>query len=119
MTQYAVFLHEDPETFRKFTPSEMQAIIQRYTAWGDRLRASGRYVSGKKLADDGGKSVRLEKGRMTVSDGPYAETKDIVGGLFVFTADSYEDALSVISDCPHLEYGRIELRAIEIDGDAS
>lgn len=114
MAEFLVLLHETPSTFSTLSASEMQAIVERYSAWTRGLAEKGRLVAGKKLTDDGGRHLRRERGAMVASDGPYAETKDVVGGLFIITAESYEDAATVLQDCPHFEYGWIEVRAVDV-----
>ncbi len=113
MAEYLVLLHEDPARTRDFSPTQMQALIQRYGDWIDGLRAQGLVTVGKKLKDEGGRHLRGEKGRMVVSDGPYAEGKDVISGLFIITADSYEQAQALLAPGPHLEFGWIELRQID------
>ncbi|GFE78822.1 hypothetical protein GCM10011487_08220 [Steroidobacter agaridevorans] len=113
MAEYLVLLHEDPAATRTLSPTQMQALIQRYTDWIDGLRADGFVTVGKKLKDEGGRHLHSEKGRMVVSEGPYAEGKDIISGLFVVTADSYEQAQARLGSGPHLEFGWIELREID------
>ena len=113
MAEYLVLLHEDPARTRKFSPTEMQALIQRYTDWIGGLREQGVVTVGKKLKDEGGRHLRGEKGKMVVSDGPYAEGKDVISGLFVVTADSYQQAQALLAPGPHLEFGWIELREID------
>lgn len=114
MAEYLVLLHEDPALTRKLSPTEMQALIERYSAWIDGLRAQGLVTVGKKLKDEGGRHLRGEKGKMVVSDGPYAEGKDVISGLFIVTADSYEQAQALLAPGPHLEFGWIELREIDV-----
>jgi hypothetical protein len=46
-------------------------------------------------------------------DGPYAEAKEVVGGYFIVEADGYDDAVALCRDCPHLAYGRIEVRQLD------
>ncbi|MDY6946964.1 MAG: YciI family protein [Pseudomonadota bacterium] len=116
MAEYLVLLHEDPARMRHFSPTEMQALIQRYTDWIDGLREQGLVTVGKKLTDDGGRHLRGEKGKMVVSDGPYAEGKDVISGLFIVTADSYQHAQALLAPGPHLEFGWIELRQIDVVG---
>ena len=116
MAEYLVLLHEDPAVTRKLSPTQMQALIQRYSAWVGGLRAQGLVTVGKKLKDEGGRHLRAERGGMVVSDGPYAEAKDVIGGLFIITADSYEHAQALLASGPHLEIGWIELREIDVVG---
>ncbi len=112
MAEYLVLLHDDVARSRKFSPTEMQALIQRYQAWIGGLRDQGLVSVGKKLKDDGGRHLRGEKGKMVVSEGPYAEGKDVIGGVFVLKADSYEHAQALLAPGPHLEIGWIELREV-------
>jgi hypothetical protein len=113
MSEFLVLLREDPAIFAKLSPTEMQQIIERYSAWFDKLAASGRLQLGKKLKDEGGVHLRSKGGAAVASDGPYAEAKDVVSGVFVFRAESYAEAQSVLADCPHYQYGWMELRAID------
>lgn len=113
MAEYLVLLHEDPARTRNFSPTEMQALIQRYSEWIGGLRTQGVVTVGKKLKDEGGRHLRGEKGKMVVSEGPYAEGKDVISGLFVVTADSYEKAQALVAPGPHIEFGWIELREID------
>lgn len=113
MAEYLVLLHEDPAVTRKLSPTDMQALIKRYSEWVGGLRADGFVSVGKKLKDEGGRHLRSEKGKMVVSDGPYAEGKDIISGLFVVTADSYEQVQARLASGPHLEFGWIEVREID------
>lgn len=116
MAEYLVLLHEDPALTRKLSPTEMQALIKRYSEWIGGLRAQGSVSIGKKLKDEGGRHLRGEKGKMVVSEGPYAEGKDVISGLFIVTADSYEQAQALLTPGPHLEFGWIELREIDVVG---
>jgi len=51
--------------------------------------------------------------KLIVTDGPYAETREILGGYFAFDADSFEQVVELASDCPHLQFGTIEIREVE------
>lgn len=115
MAEYLVLLHEDPALSHKFSsPTEMQALIQRYREWIDGLRDQGLIAAAKKLKDDGGRHLRGDKGKMVVSDGPYTEGKDIISGLLVVKADSYEQAQALVASGPHLQFGWVELREVHV-----
>jgi hypothetical protein len=113
MSEFVLLLHENPSAFKDMSATQMQDIVQRYGAWAATLAARNALVAGKKLRDEGG--LRLQRGRdgIVASDGPYAEAKDIVGGFFIVSADSYAEARKLVADCPHLDYGWIELREID------
>jgi hypothetical protein len=92
----------------------MMAMTKGYMGWADRMRAEGRLKGGDKLTDDAGKVMRPGDGRVTVTDGPYAESKEILAGYFMITAKDYDDACRVAESCPHLGYGgRIEVRQVD------
>lgn len=114
MDSYLLLLREDPSQYAALSPAEMGAIIEQYRAWSQKLAAQGRLVGGHKLADEGGKRLRAGAGGPIVTDGPYIESKDVIGGTFIVRAESYEDAVKLVAECPHLRGGNvIELRRIE------
>jgi hypothetical protein len=118
MSRFVVLLRDDPSGFASLSPEEMQAVIEKYIAWSERLRSSGRLVLGEKLVDGAGRVTRGAVGAPVVSDGPYAESREIVGGLYIINAASYAEAEALLADCPHLMFGSIEIREIQDLGDA-
>jgi len=114
MPKYMLLLHDDPSGFMSLSPEEMQKAIEKYIAWGDRLRAEGVILDGNKLTDQPGKVVRRTGGQARATDGPHTESKEVLGGYYVIEAASYDEAVTRASGCPHLEFGSIEIREIEI-----
>jgi hypothetical protein len=113
MPQYLLLLHEDPSQYAEVSPAEMQAIIEKYNAWAGKLAQQGRLRGGEKLQEGTGKTVRKSGGKLAVTDGPYTEGREVVGGYFLVEADNYEQALELANDCPHVENGVVEVREIE------
>jgi len=114
MPQFMLLLHEDPAGTRGMSPEEMQQVIEQYTTWSRRLAEAGRLVRGVKLREEGGRHVRpAGGGRVAVTDGPYAEGKEIVAGYFVVEAPDYDAAGELARGCPHLAYGWVEVREVE------
>jgi hypothetical protein len=116
VAKFMLILHQTPGRWQQMSPEEMQRTVQKYQAWVARFRSGGRHVSSEKLGEEGGKLLRLQAGRLSVMDGPYTEAKEVVGGYFVFRADSYEEAVEMIRDCPFLEDGTIALRQTDPRG---
>ncbi|HEX2268002.1 MAG TPA: YciI family protein [Pyrinomonadaceae bacterium] len=114
MPNYLLFLYSAPDVFDETSPDEMQAIIQKYRDWRQRLQKNGVIVGGKKLQDGAGRIMRRTGGEMSVVDGPYTESKEIIGGVFEIQAENYEQAVETARDCPHLEYGTIEIREVDM-----
>src|ERR671926_834056 len=90
------------------SPSVLQAHLEKWYAWSDELARQGRRNVGTPL-DSPGKSVRGRE--RVVSDGPYAESKDLVTGAMIIDADSLDDAVEVARQCPTFEFGgSVEVR---------
>lgn len=95
------------------TPAEIEACIGRYLAWSEKVAQQGKMVGGEKLKDGEGRVVRAERGSVRVTDGPHSESKEVIGGYWLLDVDSYDEGVKLIEDHPHLEFGSLELRAIE------
>jgi len=120
MSQYLLILHDTPASFGNVSVDEMNAIIGEYMSWKEKITSEGRYVGSNKLADEGGRRLVSVDGTVRVSDGPYAEAKEVIGGYFLIRAASYDEAVEVARTCPHLRYGgSIEIRAIDEMRDAA
>lgn len=98
---------------RSGNPDLRPQMLERYMAWLQELRDSGRFVASAKLHDQTGRRLTIRGGE--VIDGPFVESKDAVGGVFVIAAASLEEATEVARGCPVLELqrGYVEVRAIE------
>ncbi len=113
MANFMLLLHDRDGQFDNTSDAEMMAIIKEYSAWSQKMRAAGRLVGGEKLTDEPGRNMRKDKGKLLVTDGPFAETKELLGGYFAIAAGDYAEACKLAEDCPHLKYGgRIEVRQI-------
>jgi hypothetical protein len=114
MPNYMLLLHSDTTRPRPSSPDEFAAMMKAYMSWTDKIRREGHHKDGQKLANNAGKIMRVQNGRVTITDGPYAESKEIVGGYYVISAKDYNEACHIAEGSPHLGYGgRIEVREIE------
>ncbi|WP_228555004.1 YciI family protein [Catenulispora pinisilvae] len=95
---------------RDLSPSELQAHVEKWYRWSDELARQGRGGRGAAL-DNPGATVR---GHDLVTDGPYAESKDLVTGSMIIEADSLDDAVDVARTCPTYEFGgSVEVRPVQ------
>jgi len=93
------------------SPQEMQQVASAWMTWFKRLSDQGKAIAGSPLAPEG-KVVSGKKGR-TVADGPFAESKEAIGGYFLLKVNSMEEAVAIAQECPGLAYGaRIEVRPV-------
>jgi hypothetical protein len=114
MPKFMLLLHDRPRAFAKMSPEDMQQVVQKYVAWGRKLRARRLLAESHKLTEDAGRVMRRARGRVLVTDGPYAESKELLGGYFIVKAKDYEAAAETARDCPHLDYGgTIEVRQVD------
>ena len=106
-----IYLYRRPPT-PGLSPKQLEERMQRWRAWFDNLEKNGHLVSvGQPLASTGGGVVRDAKG--TTSDGPYAETKDIVIGYSVIVAADFSEAVRLTADWPAFDEGGVlEIRPV-------
>lgn len=110
--QFLLLLHQ-PHTGPAPTPEEMRQIMDRFAAWMDGLCGQG-LVLGTNGLEPAGAVLRGPRGVTVVSDGPFAEAKEIVGGYILVTADSLDHAVAIARDCPGLDYRMaVEVRPVK------
>src|ERR1700689_1726333 len=102
MPEYILLLHADPSAYSGLSPTEIQAVIARYKNWRELLAARGHQAAGQKLRDRSGRVMKNNGDKVVITDGPYAETREVIGGYFSFAADSFDQAVELTRDCPHL-----------------
>jgi hypothetical protein len=110
MPEYMLLLRSEKED--DLSPTQLQANVQEYIAWAGQLRAAGKMVGGDELQSRC-KLIRGAGADLSVSDGPFTETKEAIGGYFLIKADDEADAIRISQDCPGLKRGTvIELHEI-------
>lgn len=110
MPRFLVIARDNPDGFMAMSPSEAQAVIERYIAWSRSLAERGHLQTSDKLREG---PARVLRGGGGATDGPYAEAKEVVGGFWVLTAGDIDEAQELLSDSPHLDFGSLELREIQ------
>jgi len=91
------------------SPSEMQANMGKWMAWVEKLSKEGKYVSGEPLLPGG----KLVSGPTSVTDGPYTEGKEVVGGYFIINASSIDEAVVECRQYPDFDFGgQIQVRPV-------
>jgi hypothetical protein len=96
---------------KDLSPEEMQNVSERWMAWFKGLMEEGKAVAGNPLAPEG-KIVSGKSGRV-VADGPFAESKEAIGGYFLLKVDSMDEAVSIAQQCPGLPHGaKVEVRPV-------
>jgi hypothetical protein len=97
---------------KQFSPEEVQEVMSRWYAWMDRLTEQGKIKGGQALDRYEGKLVS-GKGGKVLADGPFAESKEAIGGYFLLQVSDLDEAVEIAQQCPALEYGLdVEVRRI-------
>jgi len=105
-----LLLYRDPVDRPEVSPAEMQKIFSEWMAWLNQQRTEGRLIASDRLNDAG----HVLRGSASVTDRPFAEAKEVVGGFMIITADNIDQASKIGRSCPGLLYGgSLEVRPIE------
>ncbi len=99
MPQYMLLLYDNPSIWEKSSPEEMQQAMSKYMAWVEKPFMKG----SMRLATDPGRVMRANGGKTGVTDGPYSETKEVLGGYYLIEAADYDEAVQRSMDHPHLK----------------
>ena len=95
------------------SPEQAQEAYAEMVRFGDGLRARGLLTASESLrSDNAGVRVELRDGKRSLRDGPFAESKEMVGGFFMLTCDSLEQAVEIAAECPAAGWASVEVREI-------
>ena len=112
--KYICFGYLDVENWAKKSEHERNAMIDECFAYDDVLKKNGNWVSGEGLqGPDTATTLRHQNGKVSVTDGPYAETKELLGGLLIIEARDLNAAIQLISKHPGMNMGPWEIRPVE------
>jgi hypothetical protein len=96
---------------KELSPEQLQKVVSDWAEWFERLTQQGKVKSGHPLQNEG-KIVSGQKGR-TVADGPFAESKEAIGGYFYLQVADMNEAVEIARQCPGLDYGAVvEVRPV-------
>ena len=117
--QFMLLIHVDDALVRALPEGEYDRMMHDCFVHADALRAQGVLLQSQQLEPAAGaRSVRSRNGRLQVTDGPFAETKELFGGYNLIEADSIEDAVRIAAEFPWGRVGCVEVRAVhDIDAE--
>ncbi len=112
--KYVCFGYLDVKRWEKRSQGEQDDIIDACFAYDDELRKNGHWVGGEGLAGpDSTTTLRFQDGKVAVTDGPFLESKEVLGGLLIIEARDLNQAIQVISNHPGVKIGAWEIRPVE------
>jgi len=112
--QYLCLIYSDESLWEKMSKPEMESMGKEYYAFTEEIRRSGHFVDGNPLQSTrAATTVRSRNGKVSTTDGPFAETKEQLGGYYLIEAHDLNDAIQVASRIPGARHGCIEVRPIQ------
>ena len=112
--KYLCLAYEEESRLNVLSRSEWDLLRQETLAYVEELREKGRMISAEALqSTQTASTVRVRNGRVSITDGPFAETKEQLGGFFLIDARDLNEAIQVASRWPSARLGSIEVRPIE------
>ncbi len=117
--KYLCLIYNDPQS-PAHDDAVFDDVMKEYFALNDELEAAGRYIAAEALQEvETARTVRTREGETVTTDGPFAETKEVLGGFYLIECDSMEQALAYAEKIPATRHGSVEVRPIlELPGRA-
>jgi hypothetical protein len=111
--KYMLLIHDSEKAWEGLSESERQDIMGRYRKFAGEIRASGQYLGGSQLQPTtNATSVQVRNGKRFVTDGPFAETREQLGGFFLVEARNLDEAIALAERLPSAVTGTIEIRPL-------
>jgi len=113
--KYLGLAYFTPEKFAEMSPDEVKALVSQCPALDEKMQATGKMLVSASLGDlETWKTLRPRAGKTHVTDGPYTEAKEVVGGLFIIEADDADEALRIAAMHPAAQIGDAGGWAVEL-----
>lgn len=117
--EYLALIYADETVWEQMTDAERESAYEQYGEFAEAARGAGVLVGGEELAStSSATTVRVRDRERLVSDGPYAEVKETLGGLFVLDCPTFDDALDWAARIPAAAHGAVEVRPVHVDPEA-
>jgi hypothetical protein len=111
--RYLCLIYDDEKSWARLPKEQADSMMAEYGSFTDGIRKSGHYLGGEALQPtQSATTVRVRNGKLSTTDGPFAETKEQLGGFYLINAKDLNDAIQVASRIPSAKFGEIEVRPI-------
>ena len=111
--KYLCLIYDDEKKMSAMPKAEGEAFMGQYFAFTDDIRKSGHYIAGEALQPvDTATTIRIRNGKTSTTDGPFAETKEQLGGFYMIDAKDLNSAIQIASRIPSARTGSIEVRPV-------
>jgi len=111
--QYLLLIYGEESRWASLSPEQIAEEMGAYFAYTEELAKSGKLVLGQELQPVAtAKTVSAMDGKHSVVDGPFADTRETLGGFYLIEAETHDDAVAWAAKCPGARHGRIEVRPV-------
>ena len=111
--QYLLLIYGDERAWESMPPDEQEKSMQAWLDYTQWLKDSGAHIAGDALAStSAATTVRVRDGETITTDGPFAETKEQLGGYYLIEAENLDDAIAIAARCPGAYAGTMEVRPV-------
>ena len=111
--KYMLLIYDDTKVWEKFSETQRQQGMEMYMQFTQEVKSSGKYISSNQLHPASmATSVRERDGKRLVTDGPYAETREQLGGYYLIEAKDLDEAIAVAARVPSARWGVVEVRPV-------
>jgi hypothetical protein len=112
--KYLCLIYDDEKTFATMPKSQLDVMMGEYFAFTNDIRKSGHYLAGEALQPvQTATTVRVRNGKLSTTDGPFAETKEQLGGFYMVNARDLNEAIQIAGRIPSAKFGSIEVRPVQ------
>ena len=117
--RYLCLIYEDQTLYERMPKDEMDKVFGEYFTYTEDIKKSGHHLGGEALQPTTtATTVRVRNGKISTIDGPFAETKEQLGGFYMIEAKDLNEAIQLAARIPGARYGSVEVRPIMEFGDA-
>ncbi len=111
--QYLILIHADESSLAALSPDQAGAAMNAYMAYTNGLKEQRKLVQSARLSPIArAKHITVRDNKRRVADGPFADTKEQIGGFFLIDAENDAEAVEIAANCPGAHHGRVELRPL-------
>jgi hypothetical protein len=111
--KYLCLIYENEKNWETMPPAQLEAVMREYFDFTAGIGKSGNYIAGEALQPTGtATTVRVRNGKISTTDGPFAETKEQLGGFYLLEAKDLNEAIQIASRIPTARFGSVEVRPI-------
>lgn len=115
MSQYLILINSDEKAQAKATVEQQKEVMGAYMKYSADLQKAGVMLGGEALEGSAtGARIAYKEGRRVVTDGPFAEAKEVIGGYYLIDVKTREEAIEWAAQCPGAKHGGVEVRSVMV-----